>query len=81
MIEINHVKRRMETEVRMSYSEFSYQIMQSYDWIHLFKKFNCKFQMTSLTTTLLESRNIGTRNYLFVFAISKFYSRIMYKIK
>ncbi|KAI0990260.1 hypothetical protein GJ496_011352 [Pomphorhynchus laevis] len=39
------VKRRMETEVGMSYSEFSYQIMQSYDWIHLFKKFNCKFQI------------------------------------
>ncbi|CAF4922071.1 unnamed protein product [Pieris macdunnoughi] len=39
------VQSRINSEVGMSFTEFSYQIFQAYDWLHLLKEFNCKFQI------------------------------------
>lgn len=39
------VQSRLQSESGMSFTEFTYQIFQSYDWLHLFKNFNCKFQL------------------------------------
>lgn len=37
------VKKRMETG--LSFTEFSYQLLQAYDFFHLYKEKNCKLQM------------------------------------
>ena len=39
------VKRRIEGEVGLSYTEFAYQLMQGYDFYWLFQNMNCKLQM------------------------------------
>ncbi|CAH4032571.1 unnamed protein product [Pieris brassicae] len=39
------VQSRINSEVGMSFTEFSYQIFQAYDWLNLLKEFNCKFQI------------------------------------
>ena len=39
------VKKRFEGEVGISYTEFAYQLMQGYDFYHLYKEKNCKLQM------------------------------------
>ncbi|XP_068631884.1 tyrosine--tRNA ligase, mitochondrial [Battus philenor] len=39
------VKNRINSEIGMSFTEFAYQIFQSYDWLHLLKEYNCKFQI------------------------------------
>ncbi|XP_022130818.2 tyrosine--tRNA ligase, mitochondrial [Pieris rapae] len=39
------VQSRINSEVGMSFTEFSYQIFQAYDWLKLYKEFNCKFQI------------------------------------
>lgn len=37
------VKSRMETGI--SYTEFSYQLLQAYDFVQLYKHYNCKLQL------------------------------------
>jgi tyrosyl-tRNA synthetase len=37
------VKKRIETGI--SFTEFSYQLIQGYDFLHLYKALNCKLQM------------------------------------
>ncbi|KAM3964458.1 tyrosine--tRNA ligase, mitochondrial [Aphomia sociella] len=39
------VQSRINSDVGMSFTEFAYQIFQSYDWLHLLKEYNCKFQI------------------------------------
>ena len=39
------VRKRIEGEVGMSYTEFAYQLMQGYDFYWLYKNKNCKLQM------------------------------------
>ena len=39
------VKKRMEGETGMSFTEFSYQLVQGYDFYWLYKNRNCKLQM------------------------------------
>lgn len=39
------VQNRINSDIGMSFTEFSYQIFQSYDWLHLLNKYNCKFQV------------------------------------
>lgn len=39
------VQSRLTSESGMSFTEFTYQIFQSYDWYYLYKEFNCKFQL------------------------------------
>ena len=43
MINKETVKARLE--IGISYTEFSYQILQSLDWLHLYENYNCKMQI------------------------------------
>lgn len=45
MLHLTAVKSRLEDSKGISFTEFSYQIFQSYDWFQLFKRFQCKFQL------------------------------------
>lgn len=42
MMAKDSVKKRIETGI--SFTEFSYQLLQGYDFLHLYKEYNCKFQ-------------------------------------
>ena len=47
MMSKDSVKKRIGSEAKegMSYTEFSYQLVQGTDFLHLFNNFNCKLQM------------------------------------
>jgi tyrosyl-tRNA synthetase len=47
MMSKDSVKKRIGSESKdgMSFTEFSYQLVQGTDFLHLFKNFNCKLQM------------------------------------
>ena len=39
------VQSRLKSDTGMSFTEFTYQIFQAYDWLQLLKKYNCRFQI------------------------------------
>jgi len=43
MMAKDSVKKRLETGI--SFTEFSYQLVQGYDFLHLYEQYNCKLQM------------------------------------
>jgi len=45
MLAKESVKRRIESEEGISYTEFSYLLLQSYDFVMLYDRFNCTLQM------------------------------------
>jgi tyrosyl-tRNA synthetase len=45
MMSKDSVKKRLESEVGMSFTEFSYQLIQGYDFYYLWKYKNCVLQM------------------------------------
>ncbi|MCC6180378.1 MAG: tyrosine--tRNA ligase [Bacteroidia bacterium] len=45
MMAKDSVKNRITGETGMSFTEFSYQLIQGYDFYHLWKEKNCKLQM------------------------------------
>jgi len=47
MMAKDSVKKRLsnESNVGMSFTEFSYQLLQGYDFLHLYREKNCKLQM------------------------------------
>jgi tyrosyl-tRNA synthetase len=45
MLQKESVSRRLESEDGISYTEFSYLILQSYDFLHLFDREGCAMQM------------------------------------
>ncbi len=45
MMAKDSVKKRFTGDVGISYTEFAYQLMQGYDFYHLYKEINCKLQM------------------------------------
>jgi len=45
MLQKESVSRRLESEDGISFTEFSYLILQSYDFLQLFDKFGCSLQM------------------------------------
>lgn len=45
MLKLTSVRSRMESNEGISFTEFSYQICQSYDWWQLYKYHNCIFQL------------------------------------
>lgn len=47
------VQTKLNSEVGMSFTEFSYQIFQSYDWLHLLKEYDCRFQVSNIHTVLI----------------------------
>jgi tyrosyl-tRNA synthetase len=44
MISKDSVKMRLDREDGISFTEFSYMLLQSYDFLHLFDRFNCTLQ-------------------------------------
>ncbi len=44
MLEKDSAKRRLEREQSLSYTEFSYIILQAYDFLHLFDELGCRLQ-------------------------------------
>ena len=45
MLAKDSVKRRIESEEGITYTEFSYSLLQAYDYVVLFDQFNCTLQM------------------------------------
>ncbi|XP_053963774.1 tyrosine--tRNA ligase, mitochondrial [Anastrepha ludens] len=45
MLSRSSVQTRLEAESGMSFTEFTYQIFQAYDWLHLCRTYDCRFQM------------------------------------
>lgn len=45
MIDKNSVKARIGRQEGMSYAEFSYQLLQAYDFLMLYKKYKCEVQI------------------------------------
>jgi tyrosyl-tRNA synthetase len=45
MLAKESVKRRIESEEGISYTEFSYLLLQAYDFVMLYDRFNCTLQM------------------------------------
>jgi tyrosyl-tRNA synthetase len=45
MLAKESVRTRMDSEVGISYTEFSYQLLQAYDFYHLRKTFGCELQI------------------------------------
>src|SRR5215211_7895990 len=45
MLAKESVRRRIESEDGISYTEFSYSLLQAYDFLELFDRFNCTLQM------------------------------------
>jgi len=45
MLEKDSAKRRLEREQSLSYTEFSYMILQAHDFLHLFDELGCRLQV------------------------------------
>lgn len=45
MLQAESYKQRMERESGLSFIEFNYQLLQAYDFLYLFRKYGCTFQM------------------------------------
>jgi len=45
MLSKDSVKKRLEAEDGMSFTEFCYQILQGYDFLHLYKTYGCTMQI------------------------------------
>jgi tyrosyl-tRNA synthetase len=45
MLSFESVKMRLEKEEHMSFLEFNYMVLQSYDFYYLYDKYNCSVQM------------------------------------
>lgn len=45
MLQKESVKRRLESEDGISYTEFTYSLMQAYDYLELFDRHNCTLQI------------------------------------
>ncbi|KAI1295329.1 Tyrosine--tRNA ligase, mitochondrial [Halotydeus destructor] len=45
MLSRSSVRDRLESENGLSLSEFTYQAFQAYDWLYLFDKYDCAFQI------------------------------------
>ena len=74
MMAKDSVKRRLNGEAQdgMSFTEFTYQLLQGYDFLHLYETKNCKLQMGgsdqwgNITTgTELIRRKLGAENEAF----------------
>jgi tyrosyl-tRNA synthetase len=45
MLSFESYKTRLESETGLSFIEFNYQLLQSYDFYQLYKKYNCRLQI------------------------------------
>ncbi len=72
------VKKRLESETGMSFTEFTYQLIQGYDFYYLYKNKNCKLQMGGsdqwgniVTGTELVRRKAGGEAFAFTCPLIK----------
>ena len=47
-LEKRYIRDRIDSSEGLSLAEFMYQILQAYDWKHLHKTYNCRFQIGGL---------------------------------
>jgi tyrosyl-tRNA synthetase len=78
MMAKDSVKKRLEGETGMSFTEFTYQLVQGYDFYWLYKNKNCKLQMGGsdqwgniVTGTELIRRKIGGEAFAFTCPLIK----------
>lgn len=78
MMAKDSVKKRLEGDSGMSFTEFSYQMIQGYDFLHLYNAKNCKLQMGGsdqwgniVTGTELVRRIAGGEAYAFTCPLIK----------
>ncbi len=78
MMAKDSVKKRLEGESGMSFTEFSYQLIQGYDYYWLYKNKNCRLQMGGsdqwgniVTGTELIRRKIGGEAFAFTCPLIK----------
>lgn len=45
MLNKDSVRSRLDSETGMSFAEFSYQLLQAYDFLYLYDHFNCRIQI------------------------------------
>lgn len=45
MVALESVKRRLDNEQPMTFLEFNYTLLQSYDYLELYRRHNCRLQM------------------------------------
>lgn len=78
MMAKDSVKKRIDGDAGMSFTEFSYQMIQGYDFFHLYQTKNCKMQMGGsdqwgniVTGTELVRRMGGGEGYAFTCPLIK----------
>jgi tyrosyl-tRNA synthetase len=78
MMSKDSVKRRLEGDSGMSFTEFTYQLIQGYDFFHLYTAKNCKLQMGGsdqwgniVTGTELVRRKAGGEAFAFTCPLLK----------
>jgi tyrosyl-tRNA synthetase len=78
MMSKDSVKRRLEGDSGMSFTEFTYQLIQGYDFYYLYKAKNCKLQMGGsdqwgniVTGTELVRRKAGGEAFAFTCPLLK----------
>ncbi|MBW8684399.1 tyrosine--tRNA ligase [Chitinophaga rhizophila] len=78
MMSKDSVKRRLEGDSGMSFTEFTYQLIQGYDFFHLYTEKNCKLQMGGsdqwgniVTGTELIRRKVGGEAFAFTCPLLK----------
>jgi len=71
MLAKDSVRLRLDnTESGLSFTEFSYMLMQSYDFVHLYKTYNCEMQLGgsdqwgNITMGCEYARRVGVRGQL-----------------
>ena len=42
------VQTRLNSPEGMNFTEFTYQMFQAYDWLHLYRQYNCLIQVSDL---------------------------------
>jgi len=66
MMSKDSVKKRLgeESRVGMSFTEFTYQLVQGYDFFFLYKNYGCKLQWAAATSgeTLLPAQNLSVES-------------------
>ena len=78
MLMKDSVKSRLDSEAGLSFTEFSYQILQAYDFQYLFKEKNCKIQIGgndqwgNITAGIELIRKLNVR-HAFFFSFSFFF--------
>ena len=45
LVNLDSVKQRLDRKQNLSFLEFNYSLLQAFDFLHLFRDYNCKLQM------------------------------------